>query len=174
MRLRYDEIASMVVDVLVAAKGVDLSPCRRASGDKVGCLIVAEAREYGVLAGKIVVEADVGGSFIEPSHGLVHVVVAWVVRVGRRIKRNQFCADRVNQACWNLIARNTARLYSPRCRKRITSSIAFKSRAAIVRIREVRKRRLWRSTSQTERIERKIAAQHRGGRNQSCERHTET
>ena len=42
---RHYRIAPVVFNVLVAAKGVGFRPRRRTAGDKVRCLVVAEARE---------------------------------------------------------------------------------------------------------------------------------
>ena len=65
----------MIIDVLVAAESVLLRPMRRAARDKVGRLIVAEAGEDRIFAGKVVVQADVPGTFIQLPHWLVDVVV---------------------------------------------------------------------------------------------------
>ena len=59
----------MVFDVLVAAKGILFRPCRRSAGDEVGGLIVAEARKNGIVVGKIMINADVAGSFVQSTRG---------------------------------------------------------------------------------------------------------
>src|SRR5258708_1436615 len=94
----------MIFDVLVAAKGVLFRPRRRAAGDEVRRLIVAETRKYGVFIGKIVIEANVPSSFVEFSHWFVDVVVARRARIGRGIKLNHLCADRIDQGRRNYVA----------------------------------------------------------------------
>ena len=50
---RYNRIASVIVDVLVAAEGIRFRPRRRTAGDEVCGLIVAEAGKDRVLAEKL-------------------------------------------------------------------------------------------------------------------------
>ena len=76
MGFGHHHIAPVILDVLIAAKGVGFRPCRRTAGDEVRCLVVAEAREDRIFAGKIVIEANVPGAFVELPRRLVRVVEA--------------------------------------------------------------------------------------------------
>ena len=99
-----DYIAPVVFNVLVAAKGVGFRPRRRTARDKVRCLVVAEAGKNRILAGKIVIETNVKGSFVELSHRLVLVVEAGIARKTgsrRRIKLSYRQPYRINQGCGN-------------------------------------------------------------------------
>src|SRR5271165_1924638 len=101
----------MVFNVLVAAKSVLLGPRWRTAGNEVRGLIVAEARKGGVLTGEVVIETNVPSAFVEPPHRLINVVVACGVRIGRRIKLNHLCGDRINQRGGNYLARSKARAW---------------------------------------------------------------
>src|SRR5271155_1329207 len=114
VRLRHCGIASVIVDVLVAAKSVDFSPTGRASRYKVRRLIVAEAAKNRILGGKIVIDPDVASPLVEFPDWLIDVVVtrSQVGRVGCRIKLNHFCGDGVDQGCRNCVADGTRSLAS--------------------------------------------------------------
>src|SRR5580693_8311422 len=100
----------MIVDELIAAEGRRLRPCRRATRNEVGCLVVAETREGGVLARKVVVEANVPGTFVELSGELIGVIeAAGARRIGRGVERNYFRADWVDHRGRDDIAGDSCR-----------------------------------------------------------------
>lgn len=74
VRFAYDRVAAMVIDVLIAAKRIDLGPSRRTARNKIGCLIVAETGKYGILSGEVVVDPDVASPFVESPHRLIDIV----------------------------------------------------------------------------------------------------
>src|ERR1022692_797981 len=71
VRFRQRGVAPVIGDVLRAAKGAGFGEAWRTARNERGGLIVAEAREHRVLAGKIVVQPDVELAFVELPHRLV-------------------------------------------------------------------------------------------------------
>ena len=93
VRFREGRVASVIVDVLVAAEGVLLSPCGRTAGHKVSSLIVTEPGKDRIVVGNVMVEANVESAFIQFPDGLVNVVVARRIGVRRGIELQYFGAD---------------------------------------------------------------------------------
>jgi len=134
----------MVFDVLVAAEGVLFRPRRRAAGNEVRRLIVAKTRKRGILAGEIVIEADVPSSFVELSHRCIDVVEACRCRIRRGIKLNHLRPDGIDQGRWNDIARDASRLASiwiDRLRRCAAGTLEILGRSRRVRVRELHARR---------------------------------
>ena len=69
MCLRDCDIASVVHDVLIAAKRILLSEPRRAAGHEVCRLVVAEARKDRILRREIVIHAHVERSLVQAASG---------------------------------------------------------------------------------------------------------
>ena len=116
MSLRYGHITAVVGKVLGAAVRILLGKSWRTAGIERHRLIVAEAGKDRILAGKIVVEADVELAFVERSHRNVGVVVAQlgVAGVTLGIKLNHLCADFIPQSLRDVVAKHPRHLASIR------------------------------------------------------------
>src|SRR5580658_10480066 len=178
--LRDRGIAPVIVDELVAAEGVDFSPCRRASRHKVRGLIVAEAAKNRILGGEIVIDSDVASPLVEFPDWLVDVVEtrSQVSRVGCRVKLNRLCASGIHQGRRDCIADGTRRLASIDInglgRRRSGHTLEGRLR---IRVGEIRKGT--RSARVAERIQVKVVVPggvgsgHGGGGNQTGERYAQ-
>ena len=108
--LRNYGITAMVGNALVGAESVLRSPRGRTSRDEVCCLIVAEAGKDGIVAGQIVIHANVTRAFVEPADWLVGVVVTDAGRntgSGGGIELRNGKSDGVDQGAGNDGARRT-------------------------------------------------------------------
>ena len=72
---RNCNVTSMIGNVLRAGKSALLGKSRRTARNERYSLIVAEARKNGILAGEIVVEANIELAFVQLPHWNVGVVV---------------------------------------------------------------------------------------------------
>ena len=137
--LGHDRVAPVVFNVLIAAECIRFRPGRRAAGHVVCRLVVAEAREDRILAGKIVVDANIERSFVELSRRLVGVVEPGAVYVGAGVKLNHACGDRVNQGCRDYIAGRASRLHPIHRNNCVSRTVTFERSIAIKGIRQIPK-----------------------------------
>src|SRR5580704_5267813 len=104
----------MIFNELRAPKCRSFRKSGRAARNEVRRLIVAEAREDGFFAGKIVVEADIPCAFVKlpVRHEGVVELQGGIVRVGNGIKAKHSSTYRVNEGRRNYVAGRAACLYA--------------------------------------------------------------
>ncbi len=112
--LRHGHITTVVGDVLRAGKRTLLGKPRRTSRNE-GCgLIVAEAGKDRILAGEIVIQADVELPLVKLPDGDVGIVVAHlrgVADVVLGIKQNHLLAGLIEHVGRNLVTGRAPRLH---------------------------------------------------------------
>src|SRR6202047_2679255 len=110
--LRNRHVASVICDVLSAGEGSGFGKSRRTAWNERSSLVIAEARKHRVLAGKIVVQADVELPFVQLPDGNVRVISAQgrESRSGRGVQIDHVLPNRINQRRRNDVAWSTGSL----------------------------------------------------------------